>query len=111
MYFTTMSRLLVAVPSMNPSKSPSRIHRRQTRSPSYHRVPEKNSPANQSARQNQVNGTRILIVFVISIAYMICVIAIIQKRRRRRIEEARRIIMTSHPSRPLHPISQEAVVI
>lgn len=90
---------------------PSRIHRRISRSPTLHVLAEKGSPSYQNAKHNQVITTRILILFVLSIAYVICIMTVIGRRRKRRIEEAQRISLTTHPSRPLHPMSQEAVVI
>jgi hypothetical protein len=102
-------RLLITTSSFKPSQAPSINHNKfVSRAPSH---PGPKQQSNENARHNQVVATRILVFFVLSITYMICLITIIQRRRRKRREEAQRISMTAHPSRPLHPMSQEAVVI
>ena len=63
---------------------------------------------NENTRHNQLIAT----LLVLSVVYMICIIAIIQRRKmKRRGDEAQRISTTAHPSRPLHPMSQQGVII
>lgn len=102
------TRRLVITPTLKPFRF-STMNHNFSQSPTQ--IPKFSSPQ-KTAKHNQFLGTGILIFLLLSVAYMISIITIIQRKKRRRIQlEAQRISMTAHPSRPLHPMSQEAIVV